>query len=135
MRLDKNIPQKDSLKLQVLANGNAFDEYYNAALIKLNNLNGIEIIEDKPAEAVSFLAKTNEFFIPLEGFIDVEAELKRMREELVYQEGFLNSVMKKLSNERFVAGAPEDVVVKEKQKLADAEAKIKALKEGIERLS
>ena len=135
VRLDKNIPQKDSLKLQVLANGNGFDDYYNPILQKLNNLSAIEMVTDKPADAMSFLVKTNEFFIPMEGLIDVEAELKRMREDLIYQEGFLNSVMKKLSNERFVAGAPKDVLEKEQQKQADAEAKIKALKEGIERLS
>ncbi|MEN8118230.1 MAG: valine--tRNA ligase, partial [Bacteroidota bacterium] len=81
--------------------------------------------------AASFRVKSTNFYVPLEGFVDAEEELKTLEEELKYTKGFLNSVMKKLSNERFVNNAPEVVVAKEKAKQADAEAKIKVLEERI----
>ncbi|WP_066632865.1 hypothetical protein [Labilibacter marinus] len=80
------------------------------------------------------MVKANEYFIPLGDLIDVDAEIKRLEEELKYNKGFLISVSKKLSNERFVNNAPEKVVAIEKQKQADAEAKIKALEESIANL-
>ena len=78
--------------------------------------------------------KTTQYFVPLGGLIDVEAERQKMSEELTYLEGFLASVMKKLSNERFVSSAPEKVVANERAKKADAEAKIAAIKERLEQL-
>ena len=81
--------------------------------------------------AASFRVKSTNFYIPLEGFIDVEEELKKLEEELKYTKGFLGTVMKKLGNERFVNNAPEEVVAKELAKQADAEAKIKVLEERI----
>jgi valyl-tRNA synthetase len=134
VRLEKNIPQKESLSLSILCNEDSYNDEFDQILIKLTNLNEINLVTEKPNDAVSFMVKANEYFIPLEGFIDVEEELKKLEEELVYQEGFLNSVMKKLSNERFVDSAPKDVVIKERQKQTDAETKIKAIKESILRL-
>ena len=81
--------------------------------------------------ALTFRVKSNEYFIPMDGAIDVEAEIKKLSEELTYTEGFLKSVQKKLSNERFVAGAPEQVVAAEKKKEADALAKIETLKASL----
>ncbi|MFT3740180.1 MAG: valine--tRNA ligase [Breznakibacter sp.] len=135
VRTEKNIAPKEPLNLMAMANGEAYRNQLDAVLMKLNNLTAIEQVQDKPDGAVSFLVKTTEYFVPVGGFIDVEAELTRMREELRYQEGFLASVMKKLSNERFVSSAPKDVVDKEFQKKADAESKIESLKEGIARLT
>jgi valyl-tRNA synthetase len=135
IRTDKNLPQKEVLSLMVLPNDESYNNRFDDVLLKLNNLSGITQVTEKPEGAVSFLVKTAEYFIPMEGTIDVEAELAKMREELAYQEGFLKSVMVKLSNERFVDNAPKDVVVKERQKQYDAESKIQSLKEGIARLS
>ena len=84
-------------------------------------------ISEKPERALSFRVKSNEYFIPVEGAISVEAEIDKIRDELKYTEGFLKSVQKKLQNERFVNGAPEKVVALEKQKAADAQAKIDTL--------
>ncbi len=98
---------------------------------KLGNLSGIEIVAEDVHGAASFRVKSTGFYIPLHGFIDVEEELKKLEEELDYARGFLQSVMKKLGNERFVNSAPEMVVAKEKAKQVDAEAKIKALEEQI----
>ena len=81
--------------------------------------------------AAAFLVKTTQYFVPLEGKIDAEAEIRKLSDELTYYEGFLASVMKKLSNERFVQSAPEKVVANERAKQADAEAKIAALKEQL----
>ena len=102
---------------------------------KLANLSGIRFIKDKPENAVSFIVKTTEYYIQLGDKMDVEQELKRLRSELEYANGFLTSVLKKLNNERFVKNAPESVVQKEMEKKADAEARIKALTERIEGLS
>jgi valyl-tRNA synthetase len=135
IRTDKNIPQKDSLSLMVLPNDESYNNRFDDVLLKQNNLSAISQVSEKPEGAVSFLVKTAEYFIPMDGMIDVEAELAKMREELKYQEGFLASVMKKMSNEKFVDSAPKDVVAKERQKQFDAESKIQSLKEGIARLS
>jgi valyl-tRNA synthetase len=135
VRTEKNIAQKESIVLMAMANGDAYNQQFDAVLAKLNNLSTIDMVADKPEATVSFLVKTTEYFVPVGGFIDIEAELAKMREELAYQEGFLKSVMGKLNNERFVAGAPKPVLDKELQKKADAESKIESLKEGIARLS
>lgn len=134
VRTEKNIAPKEPLDLMVMANGETYRNQLDAVLAKLNNLTSINEVQDKPDGAVSFLVKTTEYFVPVGGFIDVEAELAKMREELAYNEGFLASVMKKLGNERFVSSAPQDVVDKEYQKKADAESKIESLKESIARL-
>ncbi len=134
VRKSKNLPMRDELELQFIA-----DENYPAeaepVIIKMANLSGVNSITEKDSAAAGFIVKTTQYFIPLGDKIDKEAELKRLGEELNYQEGFLSSVMKKLSNERFVSSAPEKVVAVERAKQSDAEAKIAALKEQIASLS
>ena len=97
----------------------------------MGNLKAIEAVEEKDATAAAFIVKTTQYFVPMEGKIDREAEVEKLTAELSYYEGFLQSVMKKLSNERFVQSAPDKVVANERAKQADAEAKIAALKEQI----
>ncbi len=131
VRTNNNIPNKDSLPLLVKGNGGAYLEKYAALMKKLCNLEEIAVVNEKPGNAASFLIQTTEFFVPLTGLIDIEEEKKKLQEELKYAKGFLNSVMKKLSNERFVQNAPGAVINKEKQKRDDAEAKIKVLEERL----
>ncbi len=133
IRKEKNIPMKDTLSLSILA-GEGFSADFNAVLSKLANLSELNMVNEKVEGAVSFMVRTSEYFVPMEGLIDVEAELEKLEKDLAHQEGFLKGVMKKLSNERFVSSAPEAVVAKERQKQADAEAKIKTLTESIARL-
>ena len=128
VRLQKNIPNKNTLSLQIV--GSFANE--NAAVIKkLANLEAIDEVAEKDATAASFLVGTTEFAVPLGNNIDVEEELKKLEADLKYMEGFLASILKKLSNERFVSNAPEAVVAGERKKQADAESKIKTLKESI----
>ncbi|NPA35267.1 MAG: valine--tRNA ligase [Chlorobi bacterium] len=134
VRKEKNIPPKEQLSLSVLPAGTDYDPMFDEVIAKLANLKEINKVDAKVEGAVSFMVKTTEYFVPMEGLIDVEQEIKKLEEELKYQEGFLNSVKKKLSNERFVNNAPEAVVAKERQKQADAEAKIQTLKASIENL-
>ena len=131
IRKEKNIAQKETLELKVQAGEKGFDSGFNSILLKLGNLETLEMVNEEVQGAASFRVKSSNFYIPLQGFIDVEEELKKLEEELNYAKGFLNSVMKKLSNERFVNNAPEAVVAKEKAKQTDAEAKIKVLEERI----
>ncbi|MCU4164718.1 valine--tRNA ligase [Carboxylicivirga caseinilyticus] len=133
IRKEKNIPMKDALNLDVLG-GENYAADFDAVLVKMANIREMTMVSEKTEGAVSFMARTNEYFVPMDGMIDVEAELEKLRKELAHQQGFLNGVMKKLSNERFVGSAPEAVVAKERQKQADAEAKIKTLTESIARL-
>lgn len=131
IRTDKNIPNKDSLSLKVQTGDKGFEEKFNSVVIKLANLNALELVTEEVQGAASFRVKSTNYYIPLEGFIDAEEELRKLTEEVNYTRGFLNSVMKKLGNERFVSNAPEAVVAKEKAKQADAEARIKVLEERI----
>ncbi len=133
IRQEKNIAQKDKLKLFVVANKD-YSNKFDLVIKKLANLETIEFIEDKPEMAISFLVRTIEYFIPLENMIDKEAELKKLEEELKYFQGFLKSVNAKLSNEKFVSNAPEKVIEIERKKQADAETKILILKEQIDKL-
>ena len=128
IRKERNIPQKESLAL--LANGE-YDEEYNSCIIKMCNLSSFEPVDQKLEGAVSFMVKSAEFYIELGDMVNVEEELKKLNEELEYNKGFLKSVLKKLSNDRFVQNAPEQVVNIEKQKRDDAESKIKVLEERI----
>ena len=130
IRKQKNLPQKEALSLQVIVDEN-FPKEYAPVIAKMGNLKSIDEVLEKNPSAAAFMVKTTQYFVPLEGKIDVEAELKKLGDELNYLEGFLASVMKKLSNERFVNSAPEKVVANERAKQADAEAKIAALKERI----
>ncbi|KJF41848.1 valyl-tRNA synthetase [Draconibacterium sediminis] len=131
IRKDKNIAFKDAIDFSVQKGDKGFDAKFNSILIKLGNLTELTAVDEEVKGAASFRVKSTSFYIPLDGFIDVAEELEKLEEELKYFKGFLNSVMKKLSNERFVNNAPEAVVAKEKAKQADAEANIKVLEERI----
>ena len=131
IRTDKNIAQKENLELKVQLGDKGFEAQFNSVVIKMGNLTSLDMVTEEVKDASSFMVKSTNFYIPLGSFINVEEELKKLEEELKYTQGFLNSVLKKLSNERFVAGAPEAVVALEKTKQADAEAKIKVLEERI----
>ena len=131
IRTDKNIPNKDSVDLKIQKGDKGFEPEFNSVVLKMANLSSLEMVNEEVTGAASFRVKSTNFYVPMEGFIDVEEELKKLEEELSYTKGFLNSVMKKLGNERFVNNAPEAVVAKEKAKQADAEAKIKVLEERI----
>lgn len=128
IRLQKNIPNKDTLELQVIGQHNSGND---AVISKLANLSAILSVNEKDATAASFLVGTTEYAVPLGNNIDVEAELKKQEEELKYLRGFLKSVIAKLSNERFVNNAPAQVVEMERKKQSDAESKIKSLEESI----
>ncbi|RHJ93483.1 valine--tRNA ligase [Parabacteroides bouchesdurhonensis] len=128
IRLQKSIPNKETLSLQVLGE---HQDTFNPVIAKMCNLSAIQKADDKAAGAVSFLVRTTEYAIPLENMINVEEELAKLQEELKYQQGFLASVMKKLGNESFVNKAPANVIDMERKKQADAESKIKSIEESI----
>jgi len=130
IRKEKNIANKVALDMLVIDN-EKLDRSFNPIITKISNLSSFEYVENKTENAFSFIVKSNEFFIPFSEDIDVEAEIKKIEEELKYTKGFLISVSKKLSNERFVSNAPEKVVAVEKKKMADAEAKVKILEEKL----
>ena len=132
VRASKNIPLKDMLTLNVIA---ASAEMNDGLVMKLANVEAINYNAAKEASAISFMVGTTEFNIPLSGKIDATAELERLRKEEAYLEGFLASVMKKLSNERFVNNAPAAVVEGEKKKQADAESKLANIRASIAALS
>jgi valyl-tRNA synthetase len=132
IRLEKNIPNKEQLALQVVGNEALA---LQSVVEKMANLSAVETVAEKVAGAGSFMVGTTEYAVPLGSLIDVEAELKKQQEEVAYLEGFLVSVNKKLSNEKFVANAKPEIVANERKKLADAESKIASLKESIAALS
>jgi valyl-tRNA synthetase len=128
VRLQKNIPNKEELELQVMGEGNVLVE---SIIKKLANLSAVANVSEKDATAAAFMVGTTEYAVPLGNNINVEEELKKLEADLKYQEGFLQSVLKKLSNEKFVNNAPAKVIEMERKKQADAEAKIATLKESI----
>ena len=129
IRLQKNIAQKEALELQVI--GENLVVAFNAVIMKMCNLSSINIVENKADGAASFMVGTTEYAVPLGNMIDVEAEIARMEAELKHKEGFLQGVLKKLGNEKFVNNAPAAVLEMERKKQADAESIIKSLKESI----
>ena len=131
LRNSKGLSPKEVLDLYIKGNCPAM---FNGIICKLGNVGKIESVSDKVEGTLSFMVGTTECFVPVSLNIDKEAELKKLNDELKYAEGFLASVMKKLGNEKFVNGAPEKVVAVERQKKADAESKIAALKAQIEAL-
>jgi valyl-tRNA synthetase len=131
IRLQKNIPNKEKLSLQFTGD---YEGTYDSVIIKMGNLSSIEKVQEKEPEATGFLVGTTEFSIPLSDKTNVEDELKKLTKELKYLEGFLQSVMKKLNNERFLQNAKPEIVENERKKKADAESKIALLKENIEAL-
>ena len=129
VRNQKNIPNKDALELQVVGQ-NKF-EAYASVISKMANLSAINVVAEKDATASAFMVGTDEFAVPLGDMIDVEAEIAKQEAQLKHLEGFLAGVKKKLSNEKFVAHAPEAVVAMERKKQSDSEEKIAALKESL----
>ena len=129
IRLQKNIAQKEALALEVTGENPVAG--FGSAIAKLCNLSEIKQVETKSEGAAAFMVGTTEYAVPLGNLINVEEELKKLEADLKYQEGFLQSVMKKLSNEKFVSKAPANVIEMERKKQADAETKIAALKESI----
>ena len=128
VRLQKNIPNKEALELQQVATA---EVPVLPIVMKLANLSAVNNVTEKDATAASFLVGTTEYAVPLGNNINVEEELKKLEADLKYNEGFLQSVLKKLSNEKFVNNAPAKVIEMERKKQADAEAKIATLKESI----
>lgn len=131
IRLQKNIPNKEELSLEVIGQ---YNTDFDSVISKMGNLTSINTVAEKDPTSVSFLVGTTEFSVPLGNNIDIEAELKRLNDELKYLEGFLKSVAAKLSNEKFVANAKPEIVENERKKQADAESKIKTIKESIANL-
>jgi valyl-tRNA synthetase len=130
IRKEKNIPFKDSIELAVI-NSEKAGSRFNAVVAKLGNISQMKSISEKIDGALSFRVKSNEYFVPVTGAINLEEEIAKLTEELRYTEGFLKSVQGKLKNERFVNGAPKQVVDMEKQKEADALAKIETIKASL----
>ena len=129
IRLQKNIAQKESLTLEVIGENPVAE--FTSVIAKLCNLSEIKQVATKADGAAAFMVGTTEYAVPLGNLINVEEELKKLEADLKYQEGFLQSVLKKLSNEKFVSKAPANVIEMERKKQADAETKIAALKESI----
>ncbi|MDY6266192.1 MAG: valine--tRNA ligase [Prevotella sp.] len=132
VRNQKNIAPKVQLELDAVKQ-NAF-EAFNSVIVKIANLKGISVVDEKAADASAFMVGVDEFAVPVGDLIDVKAEIEKAEKELKHLEGFLTGVEKKLSNENFVAHAPEAVVERERKKKSDAEEKIAALKASIEEL-
>ena len=130
IRKDRNIAFKFTIDLLVINNENA-SNYFDAVIGKLGNIASLTYVSEKVEGALSYRVKSNEYFIPMETEINVEAEKAKLLEELKYTEGFLQSVQKKLSNERFVSSAPEQVIANERNKEADALAKIEMIKTSL----
>jgi len=132
VRKDRNIPARDPLIL--CASPGATGTEFDAVIVRICNLSEIRVVEGKVEGAASFRIQTHEFFVPLTDGVDHEEEIRKLEEELVYQEGFLKSVLQKLSNEKFVANAPEKVITMERKKEADARARIATIKESLAHL-
>lgn len=133
IRKEKNIPFKDVLSLSVLNNENV-DSNWDTTIEKLGNIDSLVYVTAPVEGALSFRVKSNEYFVPVQGTVDVVAEIAKIEEELAYTEGFLRSVRGKLSNEKFVSGAPEKVEEMERKKEADALATIETLKQSLKNL-
>jgi valyl-tRNA synthetase len=128
IRLEKNIPNKEALELEITGK---HKELFNNIIAKMCNLTSIKQVSEKQTGSAGFLVGTTEYTVPLTDNIDTEAELKKLEAELTYTEGFLKSVQKKLSNEKFVQNAKPEIVENERKKMADAESKIALIKENI----
>ncbi len=135
VRKDKNISPKEPLLLMIRKNNNeAADLTFDPVALKLANLSGISYVPEKPENVITFITKSTEFYIPVAGSVDQEAEVAALEKELEYLRGFMGSVMKKLGNENFVRNAKAEVVETERRKQADAEAKIRVIEEQLKGL-
>ncbi len=132
VRKDKNIPQKEAIRLFIRKNNDDLPETtFDSLVAKLCNISELAYVKEKVPDSVSFVAGSTEFFIPLTGKIDVDEEIKKLKDELAYTTGFLEKVMQKLGNESFVKNAPVSVVDSERKKQEDAMARISVLEEQI----
>ena len=133
VRKQKNLPQKEALELKVVRDEN-YPVEFEAAIVKMANLSQVSFVTEKNPTDAAFIVKTTQYFVPMGDNIDKEAEIAKLEKDLAYQQGFLATVMKKLSNERFVSSAPAQVVENEQNKKRDAEAKIAAIEEQLKAL-
>jgi valyl-tRNA synthetase len=130
VRKQNNIANKVKMDLFIKKN-NEIDSSFDSVIVKMGNLSLLEYAETAISNANSFIVNSNEYYIPFGDSIDIEAEKTKLKEELDYTKGFLNSVQKKLQNEKFMAGAPDQVVVMERKKEAEALSKIAILEEKL----
>ena len=133
VRKQKNLPQKEALELKVMRDEN-YPSEFEAAIVKMANISQVTFVTEKNPMDAAFIVKTTQYFVPMGDNIDKEAEIAKLEKDLAYQQGFLATVMKKLSNERFVSSAPAQVVENEQNKKRDAEAKIAAIEEQLKAL-
>ena len=131
IRAEKNIPFKESIELSIKGDCETADTYFNEVLIKLCNISSLHYVDEKLENALGFIVNSTEFYIPFGETIDIEAEIVKLKAELDYTRGFLQSVMKKMQNERFVQSAPAQVVEIERKKQQDAEARISVIEEQL----
>jgi valyl-tRNA synthetase len=129
IRKEQNISNKDKIQLLIRSDENTYSSEFLTIVSKMCNLTDYSFVSEKTDGAIAFMIGTTEYYVPLEGKLDIEGELSKIKEELNYHRGFLASVMKKLENEKFVNNAPAKVIDLEKKKKSDAEIKIKALEE------
>jgi len=134
VRNERGIPVKESLVLKYTSVGDAVHSGFEALIKKLANLASVENLSEKSPNALSFVVKNTEYVIPLDGKMDIEEEKAKLIKELEYSRGFLNSVLKKLDNQRFVENAPPGVLQKELDKKSDAESKIAAIEKQLQQL-
>ena len=133
IRKDKQIPFKDTIDLKIVNNDNS-SKYFDSVVSKLGNISNLEYVAEKINGALTFRVNSNEYFIPISGAINVEEEIAKLWEELTYLQGFLKSVELKLSNEKFVAGAPEKVLEIERKKQTDTLSKMATIQQSLENL-
>ena len=131
-RTEKQIPVKQKLHLQIKAK--SYSDNFDSVILKLGNLESVTRIDHKPDDAISYISKATEYYIPLGDLVDAEEEIKKLEAELEYTKGFLSSVMKKLDNQNFVSNAPEKVIQNEQKKKNDAETRIRAIEERLDML-
>jgi valyl-tRNA synthetase len=135
LRKEKNIPNKEKVDLLIRSDKESFDNELMPVIGKLSNLSGLIFVSEKQEGAASFLVGTTEYYVPLNGKLNIEDELAKIKVELEYTRGFLANVMKKLENERFVKNAPASVLELEQKKKSDAESKINSLEEAVKSLN
>ena len=134
LRSSKGLSAKEKLTLLIKTANPVPYEQFGALIRKIANLESIDFVQEKPQGAAGFVIRSDEFYVPLPQTVDAQQERQKLEKELAYTRGFLQSVQKKLSNEKFVNNAPEQVVANERQKLADAQARLKALEEQLQSL-
>ena len=133
IRKEKNIAFKDAIELKVINTEGISDEY-DSIIAKLGNISSLGYTTEKVNGALTFRVRSNEYFVPMAGNVNIEEEIAKLTEELKYNQGFLKSVQAKLANEKFVGSAPEKVVAMERQKEADALAKIATIEQSLSSL-